>query len=49
MKLRLVSIPYTGTRFVRRVLVDNGHTPDEQVHTFVKADWHRWFTGYTTT
>jgi hypothetical protein len=41
----MVSVPYTGTRFLRQILDANGCPPIEQIHTFVAAKWDHWFDG----
>ena len=43
MRLKLVSVPFSGTRFLRKILEENGRTPDEEIHTFVQAMWPQWF------
>jgi hypothetical protein len=39
----LVSVPYTGTRFVQKLLRDNGLKAREEIHTHVEARWPEWF------
>jgi len=45
MPFNMVSVPYTGTRFLRKILDENHRPPVEQMHTYVAAEWHVWFDG----
>jgi hypothetical protein len=39
----MVSVPYTGTRFLRKLLEANHCPPRQQIHTHARAEWHVWF------
>jgi len=39
----MVSVPGTGTRFLRGIVDDNHCPPGQQVHTHVQAEWPKWF------
>jgi len=42
----MVSVPGTGTRFLRGIVDDNHCPPREQVHVHVPARWPDWFSEW---